>query len=220
MFQEERAHLKALPAQGFRYFTDCVRTVQDDTTVQVDGAWYAARPAGIGTQVLVRGFDHEIEIRHLESLALIRRHTRIAKGAVELPEDERVFNPSRQTRLLLERAKEVGPQTAAVCQRLFDQQGRQAHRRLRGIVGLTKRYPAWIVEQVCAKAQAQGIASYKAIRILAEQCVTQMAQRLDPRQGNLPLEVPVLTQEHNLIRDVAEYAAFFQLSAADSKTAA
>lgn len=80
MFQEERPHLQALPTEPFRYFTECVRTVQDDTTVQVDGAWYAARPAGIGHQVLVRGFLHEIEIRDIKTLALIRRHVRIAKG--------------------------------------------------------------------------------------------------------------------------------------------
>lgn len=92
------AHLKPLPVESFRYFTECVRTVQDGTTVQVDGAWYAARPASIGSQVLVRCFDHEIEIRHLQTLVLIRRHTRIAKGAVELPEAERVFNPSRPVR--------------------------------------------------------------------------------------------------------------------------
>jgi transposase len=210
MFQEERAHLKPLPVEPFRYFTECVRTVQDDTTVQVDGAWYAARPAGIGSQVLVRCFLHEIEIRHLQTLALIRRHTRIAKGAVELPDAERVFNPSRQTRTLLARASEVGPHTAAVCQRLFDRQGREAHRRLWGIIGLVRRYPAWILEQACAQAAVQALPSYKVIRALADQLLAKMADRLDPRQADLALEVPALTQTHELIRDVAEYGAFFQ----------
>jgi len=210
MFQAERGHLKSLPVEPFRYFTECVRTVQDDTTVQVDGAWYAARPAGIGTQVLVRCFDHEIEIRDLNSLVLIRRHARIAKGGVELPDAERVFNPSRQTRTLLARATDVGPHTAAVCQRLFDRQGREAHRRLWGIVGLARRYPAWILEQACAQAAVQALPSYKVIRALADQYLAQMAERLDPRQADLALEVPVLTQTHELIRDVAEYGAFFQ----------
>ena len=221
MFQEERAHLKPLPVEPFRYFTECVRTVQDDTTVQVDGAWYAARPAGIGHQVLVRCFLHEIEIRDLKSLALIRRHTRIAKGAVELPEDERVFNPSRQTRQLLAKAKDIGPQTEAVCQRLFDNQGRESHRRLWGIVGLAKRYPAWILEQACAQVQNQALPSYKVIRALADQFLAQMAERLDPRQADLALEVPTLTQTHELIRDVTEYGAFFQRASgqADATTA-
>lgn len=218
MFQEERAHLKPLPVAPFRYFTECVRTVQDDTTVQVDGAWYAARPAGIGTQVLVRCFDHEIEIRALHTLALIRRHTRIAKGAVELPDAERVFNPSRQTRTLLARASEAGPHTAAVCQRLFDSQGREAHRRLWGIVGLAKRYPAWILEQACAQVQNQALPSYKVIRTLADQCLAKLAERLDPRQADLALEVPALTQTHELIRDVAEYGAFFERASGQATT--
>lgn len=220
MFQEERAHLTPLPVESFRYFTECVRTVQDDTTVQVDGAWYAARPAGIGHQVLVRCFLHEIEIRDLKSLVLIRRHTRIAKGAVELPDAERVFNPSRQTKTLLARAQEVGPHTAAVCQRLFDRQGREAHRRLWGIVGLAKRYPAWMLEQACAQAAVQALPSYKVIRALADQFLAKMAERLDPRQADLALEVPTLTQTHELIRDVAEYGAFFQRASGQTDAAA
>jgi len=79
MFLEERPQLKALPIESFRYFTEGTRTVQDDTTVQVDGAWYAARPAPIGPQVLVRCYPHEIEIRDLRTVALIRRHTRAEK---------------------------------------------------------------------------------------------------------------------------------------------
>lgn len=210
MFQEERPHLQALPAEPFRTFTECVRTVQDDTTVQVDGAWYAARPAGIGHQVLVRGFLHEIEIRDIKTLALIRRHTRIAKGAVELPDAERVFNPSRQTRQILTKAKDIGPQTEAVCQRLFDNQGRESHRRLWGIVGLASRYPAWILEQACAQVASQAMPSYKVIRTLAAQFLAKMAERLDPRQADLALETPPLTQTHELIRDAAEYGAFFR----------
>lgn len=38
----------------------------------------------------------------------------------------------------------------------------------------------------------------------------RVAERLDPRQADLALEVPALTQTHELIRDVAEYGAFFQ----------
>ena len=61
MFQEERPHLRPLPLTAMRYFVEGVRTVQDDTTIQVDGAWYAARPAPIGSQVITRLFEHELE---------------------------------------------------------------------------------------------------------------------------------------------------------------
>lgn len=213
MFREERPQLKALPIEGFRYFSEGTRTVQDDTTVQVDGAWYAARPAPIGSQVLVRLYAHEIEIRDWQTLALIRRHSRAQKkGEVKLPDAERVFNPSRQTRHILARAEAVGPQTHALCQQLFERRGREMQKSMWGIVGLATRYPAWILEQACAAALAQRIASYKAVRAIAEQFLAQMAARLDPRQADLPLEAttPVLTQAHELIRDVTEYGEFFK----------
>lgn len=209
MFQEERPHLKPLPIEPFRYFTEAVRTVQDDGTVQLDYAWYAARPAAIGSQVLVRGYAHEIEIRNLKSLELIRRHSRAAKGELRLPEEERVFNPSRQTHRILARAEAIGPAAQALCRELFERRGREAQRSMWGIVGLAARYPAWILERACATALAAN-PSYRRVRALADQLLAQMALQFDPPQGELPLDRPALTQAHELIREPADYAAFFQ----------
>ncbi|MGF6813153.1 hypothetical protein OKW30_008370 [Paraburkholderia sp. Clong3] len=63
MFQEERPHLRPLPTTGFRYFMEVVRTVWDDTTVNIDRSNYAARPAPIGSLVSVRIYDCIIEMR-------------------------------------------------------------------------------------------------------------------------------------------------------------
>lgn len=223
MFQEERTQLKALPIESFHYFIEGTRTVQDDTTVQVDGAWYAARPATIGSQVLVRTYEHEIEIRDLKTLELIRRHCRAArKGEVKLPDAERVFNPSRQTQQILGRAQTIGSQTHALCSKLFERRGREAQRSMWGIVGLSPRYPAWIVEQACAAALARQIQSYKAVRAIAERLLAEVATRLDSRQGELALDAatPLLTQEHELIRGVAEYAEFFKRCVGTAEAAA
>ena len=213
MFQEERPQLKSLPIEGFRYFTEGSRTVLDDTTVQVDGAWYAARPAAIGSMVLVRLYAHEIEIRDSKTLALIRRHSRATRrGEVKLPDAERVFNPSRQTLQILARAQSIGARTQELCRQLFDRRGREGQKSMWGIVGLSPRYPAWIIEQACATALTRQITSYKSVRGIAEQLLAQVATRLDARQGELSLDspTPLLTQEHELIRDVTEYAAFFK----------
>lgn len=215
MFQEERPHLKALPLEGFRYFEEGTRTVYDDTTVQVDGAWYAARPAPIGSEVLVRVFEHEVEIRDVATLALVRRHTRLPKGNVHLPEAERVFNPSRQTQHLLAGAETIGPHTHALCQALFERRGREAHKSLWGIVGLSGRYPAYILEHAAAAALAQGVHSYKTVRALADQALAQALGQLESAQGELPLApsaAPALTQSHELIRQSTEYAEFFARS--------
>ncbi|MHC2630924.1 transposase [Bradyrhizobium liaoningense] len=99
MFQEEKPHLRPLPVAPFRIFTEVVRTVCDDTTVRVDNSYYAARPAPIGSQVVVRIYTTTIEIRDRHTRALLRVHSRMAHpGSVVLPTSERPFNRKRYER--------------------------------------------------------------------------------------------------------------------------
>ena len=213
LFQEERPMLQRLPLERFRYFEEGTRTVGDDTTIQVKEAWYAARPARIGSRVLIRLYEHELEIRDLDTLALIRRHPRATrKGEVKLPDDERVFNPSRQTRQILTRAKAIGPRTDELCQGLFEQRGREAQKSMWGIVGLSSRYPNCVIEQAADMALTRRIRSYKGVRALAEQLLAGAITQVKTQQGELPFDAPAatpLTQEHELIRNPAEYAEFF-----------
>ena len=215
MFQEERAQLRALPPEGIRYFEEGTRTVGDDTTIQVGNAWYAARPAPIGSVVLIRRYEHELEIRDLRTLELIRRHgLATRKGEVKLPEAERVFNPSRQTHQILSRAERLGPQTHELCRLLFEQRGREAQKSMWGILGLSRRYPAGIVEQAATVALLRHIHSYKAVRALADQLLGAAITRLDAQQPELALVdgASPLTQQHELIRPSTEYAEFFNRS--------
>jgi hypothetical protein len=210
MFQEEKPHLRALPLEPFRYFTEVIRTVWDDTTVRVDNSSYAARPAAIGSSVLVRIYENLIEIRDHKTQALLRTHARAARpGSLVLPESERPFNPSRQTRYLLSQAEAIGPQTHALCQRLFDTQGRVGQRSMWGILALADKYPARILEQACTAALAADVRSSKQLRAIANRLLEQALARLaQAPQSELPL-----TQEHTLIRPASDYGAFFTHSA-------
>jgi transposase len=211
MFQEERPHLRALPLEPFRYFTEEVRTVADDTTVRVDKSGYAARPAAIGSIVLVRIYASSIEIRDFNTQALLRTHARASRpGSLALPESERPFNPSRQTHYLLSQAQAVGVHTHALCQRLFDSEGRVGQRNMWGVLALAKKYPARILEQACALALAGNVRSSKQVRLIADRMLEQALARLEqePPQAQLPL-----TQEHALIRPPSEYSEFFSQSA-------
>jgi hypothetical protein len=94
MFEEERPHLQPLPMLGMQYFTESQRTVCDDSCVRVDHSSYAARPAPIGSKVLVRIFEHRIEIRDLSTKGLLRTHAKAERpGTVVLPAAERIFIP-------------------------------------------------------------------------------------------------------------------------------
>jgi transposase len=213
LFQEERPHLKPLPPTPFQYFTECVRTVYDDTCIRLDHSSYAARPAPIGSQVLVRVFDRHLEIRDLRSQALLRTHPRsLRPGAVLLPDDERLFNPSRETKRILAQAKAIGPATERLCQTLFDAEGRVGQRKLWGIVGLVRRYPRRLVERACETALQEGCRSYRQIHALTQRLLDETLATLDaPLQGEL-----TLTQQHPLIRDGEDYADLFTLGARQS----
>lgn len=213
MYQEERPYLKALPITSVQYFKEAQRTVCDDTCIRVDHSSYAARPAPIGSRVLVRVFEHYIEIRDLSTHVLIRTHARVDRpGTVVLPEEERLFNPSRETRTLFKQAQEIGVGAHELCQTLFAREGRVGQRKLWGIVGLARRYPRRLVEQACQRALREGIHSYKRIKALTEQLTAQALEQLEtPAQSELNL-----TQQHPLIRDGQEYADLFTLGAQQS----
>ncbi len=215
MFEEEKPHLQPLPLLGMQYFTEAQRTVYDDSCVRVDHSSYAARPAPIGSQVLVRVFEHRIEIRDLQTKALLRTHPRAERaGTVMLPADERVFNPSRETRRILAQAKAIGADAARLCELLFTIEGRVGQRKLWGIVSLAQRYPRRLVNSACARALADGIHSYRHVKAATEKLVAQALAAIDnadaaPVQGEL-----ALTQEHPLIRSGADYADLFARGAA------
>lgn len=210
MFEEERDHLLPLPLTGFAYFTEYERTVDDATCVRIDYSSYAARPAPIGSRVLVRLFEHHLEIRDRATLTLLRTHPRAQRrGSVLLPPEERPYNPTRETRSILAQAEQIGPATLTLCRQWFEHDGRIGHRRLRGVVGLARRYPRRIVEQACERALRDGVRHYPSIQALAEQLLRQALAALEtPVQGELDL-----TQQHQLIRDGDAYADLFALGA-------
>jgi len=213
MFEEERPHLQPLPALGMQYFTESQRTVCDDTCIRVNHSSYAARPAPIGSRVLVRLFDRTIEIRDLATQALLRTHLRVERpGSVVLPEAERLFNPSRETRRILKQARAIGAHAERICQRLFDVQGRVGQRQLWGIVGLANRYPRRLIDRACAQALAEGVPSYRTVKALTERLVDEALARIDDPASD-PAASERLTQSHRLIRPAEAYADLFTRSA-------
>jgi transposase len=222
MFEEERSHLKPLPLLGMQYFDEAVRTVCDDSCVRVDHSSYAARPASIGSKVLVRIYAQRIEIRDINTAALLRTHAKAERpGTVVLPMDERVFNPSRETRLILRQASEIGEHASRLCQLLFAIEGRVGQRKLWGIVSLARRYPAHCINAACAQALEQGIYSYKRVLALTQTIFAQALATIETASSGAPAsDSHTLTQQHELIRDADEYADLFAHAAAVTATTA
>lgn len=217
MFQEEKPHLLPLPLLGMQYFTEAQYTVNDDSCVRVDHSSYAARPAAIGSRVLVRLFARRLEIRELKTQALLRTHDRAERpGTVVLPMAERVFNPSRETQRILGQAKAIGGATHKLCETLFEREGRVGQRKMWGIVGLVRRYPRRLIEAACERAMQEGVCSYGHVKTLTERLMEDALRLLDAPP---PIELS-LTQSHALIRAGDDYADLFTLGAQQSATLA
>ena len=210
MFEEEKPFLLNLPLNGFAYFCEETRTVQDDGMIQVHDCYYAALPARLHTQVIVRIYDYDIAIIDPQTLSVLRRHPKGArKGMVMMEEKDRIFNPSRQTCYLLAQAAAIGPMTEKLCKQLFEGEGRQGHRRMQGIVALARKHCAVHIEQAARMALERGLSSSRIIRKLVE----ELDKAPTPEKSS-----DELTQEHHLIRSPQDYALFFETHAAGTHT--
>ena len=218
MFQEEKPYLLPLPLLGMQYFAERQYTVNDDSCVRVDHSSYAARPAAIGSRVLVRLFARRLEIRDLKTQALLRTHERAQRpGTVVLPMNERVFNPSRETQRILSQAKAIGAPTHKLCTTLFEREGRVGQRKMWGIVGLVRHYPRRLINSACELAMAQGVYSYGYVKTLTEQLMEDAMAQLDAPNSEAN---SALTQSHALIRAGDDYADLFTLGTQQCATEA
>ena len=209
MFQEEKPYLKQLPLTAFSYFSQETRTVWDDGAIQVGRSYYSALPAPLYTKVIVRIYDREIEIINPVTMEIFRRHTKSSRpGSVDMTPEDRIFNPSRQTRYLLAKAESIGPATLELCKVLFEEEGRTGQRRMQGIVNLVRHYEARYVEQACIKANNVGLRNYKSIRNLVKTLAEKNREEKD---------TDGLIQEHKLIRPPEDYAAFWEQHAAQTQ---
>jgi transposase len=200
MFREEQPHLRPLPAQGFRYFRQVTRTVDDAGLVQVEASYYAALPAAPHSEVTVRIYEREIEILDRQGQVLRRHAKALRKGTFAIESADRLFNPSRETARLLARAARIGPSTAALGREIFARLGRPGQRAIYGLANLPRRYARADIEAVCARLLQAQCTSYAAVRRALER----------KQAAAIPATAPLLTQSGAQIRDITEYQSFWE----------
>ncbi len=199
MYREEQPHLRALPAMPMQYFTQGTRTVDDSGLVQVSASYYSALPAAPTSTVTVRLYAREIEILDAAGQLLRRHEIAPRKGTFTMDETDRLFNPSRETARLLNKAARIGPHTAAFAQHLFAHLGRPGQRALYGLTNLVRTYSCANIDAVCARLVAAECVTYAAVkRALERTC----APDASPTR-------PMLTQTGPAIRAIAEYQDFW-----------
>jgi len=95
-------------------------------------------------------------------------------------------------------------------------------RKLWGIVGLVRRFPAHCVNAACAQALEQGIYSYKRVLALTEVLFAEALQAVEAQASKeqVTAATTALTQQHGLIRDAHEYGDLFAHAAATATATA
>ena len=202
MYREEQPHLRALPLEGFRYFKQVTRTVDDAGLVQVEGSYYAALPAALYSEVTVRVFDKDIEILDATGQVLRRHDKTTGKGMFKMDKSDRIFNPSRESARLLAKAERIGPHAAAFARELFTRLGRPGQRALYGLANLARHYPCSDIEAVCARLLDGHCFSYAALKRALERKVASAAAKALATD---------LTQSGSHIRELTEYQLFWEI---------
>jgi hypothetical protein len=202
MYLEEKPHLLKLPVEGFRYFTEGKRTVDEAGLVQVNGSYYPALPAKLYSIVKVRIYENEIVILDLDGLVL-RRHERAKfKGENKIKPEDRIFNPSRETTRLIERIEKVGPCSADLARVMFSKLGRAGNGAIYGLSNLTRDYRKEDIEAACERVLKTGLASYKAVKRILD---------LVPKKSEM--KKSDLQQTGTEIRPINDYQTFWEINA-------
>lgn len=202
MFCEEKPHLKPLPVEGFRLFKQGVRKVDDSGMVQVEGAYYAALPAALYSQVTVRVYELEIEILDMAG-QVVRRHRKATrKGAFVMEESDRIYNPSRQNALLLGKIDRIGPHASALARTVFATQGRIGMKMMNGLSNMARDHTCADIDDACRRVMASGRIHYRAIKQALKQTIEARARAPTP-----PVD---LLQTASEIRPLSDYQTFWE----------
>jgi len=200
LYAEEKPFLKPLPPERFRFFKQATRTVDDAGLVQIDGSYYSALPAPLYQPITVRIYEHEVEILD-ERGEVLRRHQKAdRKGVFVLPEEDRLFNPSRETARLIGRVTKIGPASTELARQIFARLGRPGQRAIYALANLPRRYTREQIEAACATVLTLSTPSYQALRRVLERTAVTAAD-------STPAP---LTQSGTTIRALDEYQAFFE----------
>jgi transposase len=164
---EERAHLKALPETRFETPRYLQRKVAADYHVEVDKRYYSVPYQHVGKRVEVRITQH-VEVL-LDNVRIALHGLRTSGGrhittTVHMPIHHQQYrNPK-----LHQRAENIGPNTLAVVDALFQKRPHpeQAIRSANGVLGLVRDYGKAALESACAKAIALDVVSFKNIQLL------------------------------------------------------
>jgi hypothetical protein len=135
---------------------------------------------------------------------VLRRHEKCArKGEFKLSEEDRIFNPSRETARLLAKVKKLGPHTAHLAHEIFARLGRPGQKAIYALSNLARHHKRDEIERACEQVLTLSTPSYQALkRILMRNAAAE--------EATAAAQQPSLRQVGDHIRDIDAYQAFWE----------
>ena len=195
-FEEvERSALLPLPVNRFPSFQEGRRKVNRDGHVEVDKAYYSVPPEYLGREVWARWDSHVVRIfnHRFEQICI---HATQEPGRFSTQDrhihDRKRSGIERGTAYNLNKAGLIGTHTGRWAEQMVQQRGVQGVRVLMGLLSLSKRHPASVIERACETAQSHGAYRLRTIR--------ELIQRQGDRQEQFEF-----IEEHPIIRSLSDY---------------
>jgi transposase len=192
-FQKERESLRPLPTSRFSFFRVGRRTVSTDGHIEVDRAFYSVPNQLLGCEVTVHWDDRIVKVFFREQQVVI--HPKQPPGRFQtveehLPQRKR-YAQLRTEQHLLQQARAIGAEAQRWAQRALEVRDVLAYRLLRGMISLTRRYPAAVVNEACSKALSHDAFRYRTLVALCKRAAV-------PQRS-------LFCSEHELIRPLSDY---------------
>jgi transposase len=198
-FEElEKPKLLPLPPGRFPCFQEAQRAVNRDGHVEVAKAYYSAPPEFVGRTVWARWDGHVVRLfdQHLRQIAVHAQHEpgRFATDDRHIVPEKR-GGIERGTAWWMNKAGAIGPYAGQWAENALQSRGIHALRAVMGLVSLTRRHPAKLIEQACQTAHSHGAHRLRDVR--------NLLKRSESAAAGQQLE---FAAEHPLIRSLSDYS--------------
>ena len=195
----ERPAMQSPPSERFALFEVGSRSVHRDGYVEVDGNFYTAPYQLVGQRLRVRWDERLVRIYHQGQEVRIHAKKPGFGQWTTCDDDRPAHKPARQEayeRNLLARAERIGEHALAWAKAAIVERDVRSYRLLQGMLSLTRKHPRERVDEACRTALRSRVFRYRSLR-----------QLLEREAARTPVPERRLTQEHELIRPLSDYAA-------------
>jgi len=193
----EKPLLRPLADAPFRIFRAGTRSVHPDGHVEVDTHLYSVPHNLVGQKVRVHWDEHLVRVYANGQAVSVHLYDK-RPGYSTTPEHRPAHKPARQQayqELLLTKAERIGDHALAWARAAVEERDVRAYRLLQGVISLTRTHPRERVDWACGVALQSRAFRYRTVRRLTEQAAEGEEGRQRP-----------LLQEHEVIRDLGQYA--------------